>query len=353
MNKPAYSKPAGGFSLVELMVGLAIGLVLAVAAGTLWISSKTVYEVQNDMGRIQENGRFAIRRLQYELRMAGYFGCSDDSSTRFNTLVNSGTNDDVGGFLHEIEGFEAGNTSAWQPSGSTENIADIRSGTDAITIRRMSESGYRVTLAVSATATAITLDSTQINLPDNQPVVVSDCVSSTVVKVDGDLSDNGDGTSSLPITPAMGRIYEEQERIPNGTDADGNTIYETITKTHVSRYEASRYYVSTEATLRRRFVNASGEEEDEELVKGIENMQLLYGVDSTNDGIPDSYVTAGAVSDWRNVSAVKVGLLVRSNEEFGLGGDSSIYQVLNQTVAAVNDRRRRRVYTAEIQLRNF
>ena len=349
MNRPVNSKPAGGFSLVELMVGLAIGLILAVAAGTLWINSKTVYEVQNDLGRIQENGRFAIRRLQYELRMAGYFGCSDDSSTRDNKLVNTGSNDDVGGFLHEIEGFEAGTTSAWQPSGSTENIADIRSGTDAITIRRMSESGYRVKLNVSADATAITLDSTQVNLPDNQPVVVSDCVSSTVVTVNGDLT-NDDDTTSLPITPNLGRIYEGQETIPDGNDDEDDPI---ITKTHVSRYEASRYYISNEATLQRRFVNASGEEEVEELVKGIENMQLLYGVDSTNDGIPNSYVSAGAVTDWGNVSAVKVGLLVRSNEEYGAAGDSSIYQVLDQTVAAVNDRRRRRVYTAEIQLRNF
>jgi type IV pilus assembly protein PilW len=51
------------------------------------------------------------------------------------------------------------------------------------------------------------------------------------------------------------------------------------------------------------------------LVEGIENLQLDYGVDTTNDGSPDSYTAEPAVTAWKNVMTIRVNLLARSNDK--------------------------------------
>jgi len=61
---------------------------------------------------------------------------------------------------------------------------------------------------------------------------------------------------------------------------------------------------------------------NEELVEGVENMQLLYGEDTDGDGAANRYRSAANIDDFRDVVSVKVGLLVRSPD---IGTDDTIY----------------------------
>jgi type IV pilus assembly protein PilW len=53
----------------------------------------------------------------------------------------------------------------------------------------------------------------------------------------------------------------------------------------------------------------------EELVDGVEHMQVRYGIDNDNDRAVDQYVNANAIGDWNNVYSVRVGVVLRSVEE--------------------------------------
>ncbi|HEX7769131.1 MAG TPA: PilW family protein [Dokdonella sp.] len=68
---------AGGFSLLELMVALALGLLLSVGILSLFQGTSRTNKAQNGLARLQENGRFAITRMQNDLRMAGGQYCSN------------------------------------------------------------------------------------------------------------------------------------------------------------------------------------------------------------------------------------------------------------------------------------
>ena len=61
-----------GFSLVEIMVALVISLFLAAGIIQLFISSQQTYRVTQALSRLQENGRFIIDRMAFDIRMAGY-----------------------------------------------------------------------------------------------------------------------------------------------------------------------------------------------------------------------------------------------------------------------------------------
>ena len=61
-----------GLSLVELMVGLALGLVLMVGVLQVFLASRQTYASNDAMARLQENGRFGLEFIASSARLAGY-----------------------------------------------------------------------------------------------------------------------------------------------------------------------------------------------------------------------------------------------------------------------------------------
>jgi len=61
-----------GLSLVELMVAVTIGLFLLLVVANLFIGSKQTYTNQDNLSRLQENGRFAIALMGKAVREAGF-----------------------------------------------------------------------------------------------------------------------------------------------------------------------------------------------------------------------------------------------------------------------------------------
>src|SRR5262249_19731738 len=90
----------------------------------------------------------------------------------------------------------------------------------------------------------------------------------------------------------------------------------------------------------------------EEIVEGVDTMQITYGVDSDLDGDLDTYQTANAVADWSRVVAGRIGLLLRSPDEYGTDVDSVVYLVNGTDYDPVNDRRVRQVFTTTAAIRN-
>lgn len=69
INTPKFQK---GFSIVELMIALVIGLLLMTGVIQVFISSKQTYATNEAMARLQENGRFALEFIARSARIAGY-----------------------------------------------------------------------------------------------------------------------------------------------------------------------------------------------------------------------------------------------------------------------------------------
>ena len=102
MNRCLYvrlrSERQHGFTIVEMMMALVIGLVLTTGILEIFMGSKRVYRVQEGLARLQENGRFAVEFMARDLRMAGFIGCS--SALSKNNLVNTLNNGED--FLHNF-----------------------------------------------------------------------------------------------------------------------------------------------------------------------------------------------------------------------------------------------------------
>jgi type IV pilus assembly protein PilW len=68
-----------GFTLIELMVALLLGLLVVAAAGSIFMSNRRVYGASEAVNRIQENQRAAFEMIARDIREAGMNPCS-----RFN-----------------------------------------------------------------------------------------------------------------------------------------------------------------------------------------------------------------------------------------------------------------------------
>ena len=90
-----------GFSLIELMVAMVVGLLLLVATGNMFLSNKRIYTEQEEMGRLQENARYAFNVMARDIRGAGFIGCNPT----LNSLLDT-TNDALFDFQAGVEGWE-------------------------------------------------------------------------------------------------------------------------------------------------------------------------------------------------------------------------------------------------------
>lgn len=61
-----------GFSIVELMVGMAIGLFLLIGLSQMFLNTRSATRHEENLARMQESGRIAIELLSREIRKVGY-----------------------------------------------------------------------------------------------------------------------------------------------------------------------------------------------------------------------------------------------------------------------------------------
>jgi type IV pilus assembly protein PilW len=78
-----------GFSLVELMVGMVIGLLLLLVVSSMYLSQRASYNTQGDLGTIQENSRAIAQMLQREARQAGYTDATVLNDFGINTIIDA------------------------------------------------------------------------------------------------------------------------------------------------------------------------------------------------------------------------------------------------------------------------
>ena len=94
-----------------------------------------------------------------------------------------------------------------------------------------------------------------------------------------------------------------------------------------------------------------------ELIEGIENMQLLYGVDTDADRYANQYMTANNVSAFANVVSIRLSLLTRGSRDSGATLNKT-YLLLGKTLGPYVDANGnidgipRRIFTTTILIRN-
>ncbi|MBL8268259.1 PilW family protein, partial [Steroidobacter sp.] len=125
-------RSAAGFSLVELMVAIAISLLLLAGVVAIFASSRVSYESNDQLSRVQETGRFALEAISRQVRSAGFGGCSRQPNYVSTALNSTGTLQ--WNFLEgPVRGYNASG-SAWVPT-LDASITGAAAGSDVLVLR--------------------------------------------------------------------------------------------------------------------------------------------------------------------------------------------------------------------------
>lgn len=326
------NKNQQGMSLIEVMIAMVIGLLLLSGAATMFMSNQRIYREQNEISVLQENARFLMDILNKDIRRAAFVGCVDEITDVTNNLAGV-TDVDITSFTQSatsdlIEGSENG--ANWAPSNSTEAIGTMLAGTDGITVRYLKSTGLQVTNTMGNNNDNIITDGIG-TLTDGAFVAIGDCGGTDIFQI---TTVAGDNTAATITHGGLSRTYDDNARIY----ILGNYRY----------YIANSIIVPGDPSLWR--TTAAGAEE---LIGGVENLQILYGEDTSANGIANSFVTADAVVDWNNVLSVKIAVLMRTeNPNVSNDVNTNTYNLLGTVVDPVDDTRRRRTFTSTIEIRN-
>jgi type IV pilus assembly protein PilW len=310
-----------GFSLVELMVALVITLILLAGIAQIFLGSKKSFTIQESLGRMQENGRYATEVLIQDLRRAGYWGGNAD--------------------ITEITGTQ----SHFTETGTCSDNTWARMLSHRIFGKDDSRAGYGCLPAIGTHTGDI-----------------------LVMRFAAPWRVGGITTPTFQNNHFYLRSTLFEGRLFLGSEEASNTISNPAVRT--SELVARAYFIHDSPQNSKcpadglvpslyRLGLVNGALTTEEIAYGVENFQVQYGLDTdtTPDGSVDTYVNAAAAADamWGQVIAARIWILVRAecpetgytnNNTYAMGN-------VNYTPAdPANRGYRRQLFTSTVRLRN-
>lgn len=354
-------KRQSGLSLVELMVAMVLGLLVVGAVIELFISSRQLYRTQDVKARMQEDGRYAIHHIGELLARAGYRGCNslstqkaadDDSFTSGESQGNRSMQnmlttdtDYFWSMAQPVFGHESTGNSTWAPA-KPGGLNDANSGSDILTIRTVG-AAYIPIISQQSDHFVVGADN---GLDDCDPaaepnscsniVMVSNCDFTTVFQVSND--------------PSGGQLfYASGAGIPGNKNEELIGIYGN--NSWVNTMASHSFYIRNNPDGVPSLYQRTLDNNAQAILEGVEQMQVLYGIDTNGDLSVDSYEDADDVALWSEVISIRISLVminidVDSTDTNLALGDGRYF--LEGVQVTPNDGRLRRVYTQTIMLKN-
>lgn len=369
-----------GFSLVEMMIAMTIGLMIAAGLVTIFANtSNTQQELRRTSQQI-ENGRYAMDVLSQDLQVAGYFGS-------FRKLTPPASAPDPcsvtladlqGAISLPVQAYNAATVSTTPTLPSTCDTllpaANLSPGSDVIVLRR---SDTQIVPKLTATPAGQVYSQANPSTIDIHVVPAGGGMTDCTTRADGTTAtvtrrlQYPASTDMCPTTPTpAGYLRQLHVHIyfvaPCNVPASGTTC--------TSAADGGRPI----PTLKRAELTTDGTNtvfQTVSIAEGVEFMKLGFGIDDTpsavnpdtglvGDGSPDRYVLAPSLAELTNVVTARVDLLVRNPEPSASFTDSKTYALgvdpttptspaLSVAPASLDTSYRRHVYSAEIRFVNM
>ncbi len=287
MTTMQYSR-SHGFSLVELLVAMVVGLIIVTGAFSLHVASRktqAVNEMQMDM---VADARFAIELIAYDLRHAGMWG-----GTNKNGLIDCKSTNPCTVSSSAGEALPAATVTGDCANGRYFDLSQP--------VFASNDTNPYSTCIPPAKNYRLTTDVLEIHYADSN------------VTASGDLRANQVYVRSNFIN---GRIFVGTTE-PLLESFDSNAL----TQNHA--LYSHTYYISTFTdapadgipSLHRVALLDSTQMDDQLLVSGVYDLQVQFGEDLTGDQLVDRYVDPDNVTDWSAVFSAKIWLVMRSDTQ--------------------------------------
>ena len=316
---------AGGLTLVELLISLLLGLLLSAGMVSAYLSAKRNYYYEEQMARMQENGRYAMRLVSRELVMAGFYGGSPRSA-KFTAASVGIDCSDRDWTLDGVNPLDLVNDYTGQLPPVSLHLTELNCldpttialNTDLIAIKRTAAEASLLRGVPAQTLTFSTVEGWYLRL-----------VSGTEPEWEKlrprDLSDVSKALPSLSYWEAITRVFYIRTFSNDVSDDIPSLCMETL---------------------------AGDEMTSRCLVEGVENLQLEFGIDADADGVPNQYISDPTEAEMKSAVSAKIHVLLRSISKLSGHRDDKTYRLGQKVLPATHDAYLRRVFSSTVVLRN-
>lgn len=356
-----------GLSLIELMISMTVGLVILGALSAAYLGSRAAYRTNEDLARMQESGRFALDLLGQDLRLAGFVGCRSRTIApdRVLMVARPPVGSNIAGVPYRgaadaVIGFENGG--GWTNPGTVARVAG-----DVITVRR-GAAGVEAAADVDIPNARVTIRDNAPSFKKGDYVALSTCSHVAFFRITNDPAQgysskgvvlehgiNLTGTGFNPATDGNG-----QPGVAESNWLKGIGSLDLGARPVAYRFAEISYFIGNNPGGRRALYRVSAGAAAEELAEGVEDMDVLYGIDDNGDLNADRYVRADQIllpADWARVVSARISLLVASQDvaagtnvqQFALRDTNNDGVVDFETAP---DSRLRQVFSTTLSLRN-
>ena len=326
-----------GLGLIEIMIALVLALLVLTGVYTVFISDKASYRLQSGVSRVQENARFAAYRLAHDIRMAGYMGCFSNAQSITNDLNDPNSSSyPLSDYAEAIHGYTAGNVP------SALGVSGAVAGTDVIMMHTTRGAAVTVTDIPSDHSVDFKIAPSPTNpFSEGDIALITDCQNGDLFQI----THVNYNSSNL-----QGNVVHNTGN-GSGLPSPGNAIKFANVYTGgamIQRMTTATYFIRNDSNSGRPALWVKeGDNSAQELVQGVDNMQVRYGLSSGGD-----YLSAASVSNWSDVTSVEIALLLESPDPATGNSKAEQYTLIDTQSAKYTDRRFRRVFTFAVAIRN-
>ena len=339
MKRPSTQR---GLSLAELLLALALGAVIVAGFGRMFAANRATHAMLEGQSRLQESARVALDLISRSARMAGHVGC-DSGVPVTNGLNGAWTDVPEVRLPSPVQAFAGVGTDAeddsWQPSlaglKATDGSGGLGTvpepGTDVLVLRRV-EAQQALAQSIDPLG-AVAVSEDDLDLEDDDFAVLADCRRAALFRVTSIAE--ASGVATLARAAGSGRLANASA--PLGSVAWGGSA--GAEGAGVGRVVSDAYFVAEVAQTNDRgepvlaLWRKVGAASVAELLRGIDDMQVLLAVDSTpTDADPraDRYLSPADLGS-EAVRGIHVELLASSID--AADGDEPLRRSFSRTVA--------------------
>lgn len=297
------SRRQSGFSLIELMVALVLGLVLIGGVINIFISNQQAFRTNESLGRLQENARISFELTARELRQAGGNPCG--ATLVANTLVNPAAGWAYNWEGGSVRGFDGGQDATGIVA-TGPGVGERVAGTDAVTILSGGLDNGVTIVNHNPTAASLALSTINHGLGVDQIVMVCDAGSAAITQITNSSPGTNStivhntGTSS-PGNCSKGLGFPTDCTTTNGTEKTFQS------GGFVTRLSASFWYIGNNPRGGRSLYRLPAFAAAEEIAEGVVGLELNYLMrDAGSGNLGTDWIDATAITDWSNTAPLQV-----------------------------------------------
>lgn len=342
---------SAGFGLIELMLAMVLGLIVLAGVLVVFIAQRQVYQSSNSQALIQDANNALSAVITPVIRGAGFTGCGS-IDTGVNSYVSVpaapltfNTNSAVQGFEATtmpttlVDGVANDTVAAhWTPALDASLVPHVEQGSDVLVLIG-AQPGKAAVGATVFTVGAMTVNDASGFTPW-QIVAVSDCGKSSVFQIVGVNTATNTlayavGPNGTPLYPVGSQVIPIQQTVffVGKGDAGQSALYEGVMTIPAGGGPSTAAWTF------------------QEMVPGVSNMQVLYGIGV--DRQTTQYVDAGAVTNWAAVTSVKLGFLIEGNQaSSNASTNQKLFALFGTALAVPVDSRLRHTFYMTVNTRN-